>query len=215
MIRKTARIAPLLIIIVLALIVFDPFVEEAQSQIVHGEQLRSSDTPTSPELLLDSMSEIDFTDGWIDFAMLETTVLKRNPPPIFVDGLAALDGEPIKMVAFMTPFDSLNDMTTFMAFPFPTGCFFCAPPSPLQVALVRQVNEKGRDMPFINEPIYIEGTLSLWKEDSKDLQHQSFLYVINDAKVRGLTQKAVREMAKERRAGVAAKAGKAPLGPPK
>ena len=170
---------------------------QGPSQGLHAESLRTNDTPTSAALLVDNMAGVNLADGWIDFPILKKTVLRDRPPPEYVPQLAEMDGDQVKMVAFMTPYDSLKDMRRFMAMPMPTGCYFCAPPSPKEVVFIRQDTDK--QMPFINEPLLIEGTLDLWKEDSSDDAHQMFLYVINDAKVRGLSQKAVKELAAERR----------------
>lgn len=143
--------------------------------------MRSQDQITSGTALINSAP---LEDGEIDFDLLRTTVLNRTPPPVFDPKLDAYEGKRVKIRAFMTPFDSLTNFQTFMAFPNATGCNFCAPPSPLEVVLIR-LNDP--DQKFIPEPIEIEGTLSLWRKDKTDNAHKSFLYVMNNATVKVLS----------------------------
>lgn len=168
------------------------------TQGFHADTLRQSDTPTTSTLLIkdiDTLSALDST--WIDFRMLETTELKRQPPPIYTDKMEGLDGEMVQMVGYMTPYNSLKDMREFMIMPNATGCYYCAPPSPTQVALIRQAGNVER--PFINEPILVEGRLDLWKTASADPAHKMFLYVIKDATVTGIDPETARAYMKKRK----------------
>lgn len=131
---------------------------------------------------VDRGSAVDYAAGIIDFRLLRWTRNDRDGRPEFPPELAALDGKPVQMVGFMTPYDDLDRMNSFMLFPFPVGCFFCAPPSALEVALVRQ--RRTDDAPFIDEPILVEGELRLWTPHNPDPGHQEgFAYIIDAAKV--------------------------------
>lgn len=146
---------------------------------------RSDDQITSGMKALLSAPKSNLADKFIAFDDLKKTTLNYDPPPIFQDDLKALDGQHVRMRGFMTPFDSLTDMRQFMLFPSATGCFFCAPPSPLEVVFVRQL-AKDEAQPYIYEPIEIEGTLRLWRDKSEEAAHTMFLYVIDDATVKKL-----------------------------
>ncbi|MCC5842845.1 MAG: DUF3299 domain-containing protein [Verrucomicrobia bacterium] len=127
------------------------------------------------------------TEGGIprlSFSQLERVMPDENGHPAFPPGMLALDGETVRIQGFMSPFDSLQNMKTFMLFPFPTGCNFCEPPAVNQVVLVRQ-KEGQRRYGFIDAPILITGTLRLWREDSEDSAHSEdfFLYVMEDTEV--------------------------------
>ncbi|MGF1573076.1 MAG: DUF3299 domain-containing protein [Sumerlaeia bacterium] len=154
-----------------------PAVVEITPATEEAHTMRNQDEITSGTLLLQTMPR---QEGEIDFDLLRTTTLNRTPPPVFDPELDQLEGKTVKLRGFMTPFDSLTNFDTFMAFPFATGCNFCAPPSPLEVVLVR-MKEKGQK--FVPEPIEVEGTLSLWRKDKTDNAHKSFLYIMNDAKI--------------------------------
>lgn len=129
---------------------------------------------TLPKRITLASNEITFDD-------MRATGLYRQPPPIFTDKVLALDGKKARIVAFMVPYDSLTDMRTHMLMEVSMGCYFCVPPSPKEVVLVRVPGDKPLE--FIEEPILVEGTLELWKPDSEDEAHKMFLFVINDAKI--------------------------------
>lgn len=146
--------------------------------------LRSDDQITSGMKALLAAPERE-GDAFITFDMLKKTELNYDPPPVFQADLTALDGKRVRMRGFMTPFDSLTDMRQFMLMPNATGCYFCAPPSPLEVVFVRQA-AKDEAQPYIYEPIEIEGTLHLWRDKSEEAAHTMFLYVIDGATVKKL-----------------------------
>lgn len=147
----------------------------------HTEDLRSRDAATSGTLVLRELEQAVTATGGIGFDLLRRTKLEADPPPIYPEALARLDGRKVRMAGFMSPYDSLNDMRNFMLFPHATGCFFCAPPSPLDVVFIRW--DTDRRQRFIEEPILVEGTLRLWSEGSDEEKHRYFLYVIDEAKV--------------------------------
>ncbi|MCC5876082.1 MAG: DUF3299 domain-containing protein [Candidatus Sumerlaeia bacterium] len=120
-------------------------------------------------------------DKMISFEDLMETKLYRLPPPVFTDKVAGLGGNTVRMVGFMSPYDSLTDLRNFMLVQVPTGCYFCAPPGPLQVVSVRI--DSDTPVSFIEEPILVEGTLRLWEEESTNPMHRMFLFVIDKAKV--------------------------------
>lgn len=162
------------------------FIQAQQAAAGMGEQdlhnLRTQDQITSGTLLL--LKDAPLEEGMIDFNLLRKTKLNRTPPPVFDAALERYEGKQVKMRGFMTPYDSLTNFQTFMVFPTATGCNFCAPPSPIEVVLVRL---EKKIQPYIPEPIEVEGTLSLWQKDKKDKAHKSFLFVLNDAKVKALS----------------------------
>jgi hypothetical protein len=143
--------------------------------------MRNADQAADAEALLEAANKAG-GEGVITFDLLRSTELKLTPPPIFPEELAKLDGKKVRVRGFMSPFDNLKDMRNCMLFPFATGCFFCAPPSPREVVFIRI--ESKDPVPFESSAIEIEGTLNLWKDGSADKAHQSFLYVVNDAKVK-------------------------------
>lgn len=117
----------------------------------------------------------------ISFEDLMETKLYRLPPPVFTDKVAGFDNKTVRMVGFMSPYDSLTDLRNFMLVQVPTGCYFCAPPGPLQVVSVRI--DSDTPVSFIEEPILVEGKLQLWDEESTNPLHRMFLFVIDGAKV--------------------------------
>lgn len=175
--------------VVVAQVILAP---RAQAQDpAHGEELRqqlSLDEVTSATLALKALEKEREAagaaeKGILTFNLLRGTKLNRKPPPIYPEPLANLDGKKAKITGFMSPYDSLKDMHLFMLVPQPTGCFFCAPPSPREVVFVRQ-KDGAKDHEFMDAPIEVEGTLKLWKEDSDEQGHEMFLYVIDQAVVR-------------------------------
>jgi hypothetical protein len=126
-------------------------------------------------------------ENYVDFGLLEQTTPDENYEPLYPENLAALDGKEIIVRGFMTPFDQLEDLKTFMVLAFPTGCNFCAPPSANQVVLARQPDRK-KAYDYIDGPIEVRGKLSLWNPDSEDPAHSRdfFLYVLENAQVQGL-----------------------------
>lgn len=147
----------------------------------HTEDLRSRDAATSGTAILREYEKTVTATGGIGFDILRQTQLYADPPPIYPEELSRLDGRKVRMAGFMSPYDSLNDMRKFMLFPHATGCYFCAPPSPLEVVFIRW--DTDRRQQFIEEPILVEGILRLWTEGSTEEKHRYFLYVIDEAKV--------------------------------
>ncbi len=170
----------------------DAETEAALAEKALLESLNDPHAMRSPEGALEALrtlravggSEAGDDDLLVDFRLLNTTTLNPDPPPVFVRRLQRLDTGKVRIRGFMSPFDSLTDMRTFMLMPTPTGCFFCVPPSPKQVVLVRI--DSDQKVGFIYDPIEVEGELDLWKAGSEDPAHQMFLYVMNDVKVKRL-----------------------------
>lgn len=123
----------------------------------------------------------------IDFDMLD----EARPMDLidltleFPEDLLALDGQRVRLVAFMAPYDSLNDMRRCMMFPSYVGCSFCVPPSLTQVVFVRQKEKsRGSKFLFIEPPSDVSGILRLAKPDSGHQGHRDgFFYVIDEATV--------------------------------
>lgn len=156
------------------------FVARAGAQAPGGgadpHSLRKVDSATSATLAALPQLEGDDAIRWSD---IKKTKLSRRPPPVFTEKVAALDGRRVRMVGFMAPFDSLTDMRNFMLLPTMVGCYFCVPPSALEVVLVRI--KADEPIPFVEPAIEVTGTLKLWKAESDDAGHQYFLMIMDDA----------------------------------
>jgi hypothetical protein len=122
----------------------------------------------------------------IDFKLLDETKQPdaRKMQVVYPPALEALDGRHVELIAFMAPFESLEDMSECLMLPAYVGCFFCAPPSFTQVVFVRQKNDGRPKKPFIEAPSLVTGTLRLLKPGSSDPAHEmEMIYVITDATV--------------------------------
>src|SRR5262249_15363279 len=98
--------------------------------------------------------------------------------------LASLDNKPVSIVGFMAPFEEIDNMRRFMLLPSSVGCYFCSPPSFTQVLLVEQRSKKEGKLPYIGDPIMVNGTLRLYSKDSKHYAHKAeFVYALDDADV--------------------------------
>jgi hypothetical protein len=146
------------------------------------------------------------------FKMFENVLPDDNFHPIYPPAVKSLDKRTVTVQGFMTPYDSLEDMKTFMLFGSPTGCNFCSPPSVNQVVLARQAPGEKK-YPYIDKPIEITGTMSLWHKDSEDPMHKEmFLFVMDDVKVVALEAVALKEK-EHRKQGFRSRAGAKPTGP--
>jgi len=105
----------------------------------------------------------------------------------FPETLRELDGRRVRLVGFMAPFDSLNDMRNCMILPSYVGCTFCNSPDITQVVYVAQSDQADERYPFIEEPSEVTGIFRLPKTDDPQGNHegheQGFVYVIEDALV--------------------------------
>ena len=102
----------------------------------------------------------------------------------FPERLRALDGRRVRIVGFMAPYDSLNDMRRCMIVPSYVGCSFCSPPNLTQVVYVRQAERAGARFHFIEAPSDVSGILRLPRPESTSEGHQEgFIYAIEDAVV--------------------------------
>ncbi len=102
----------------------------------------------------------------------------------FPGDLQALEGRRVRLIGFMAPFDSLNDMRRCMIVPSYVGCSFCTPPSLTQVVYVEQAERASGRFPFIEPPSDVSGILRLPRTGSGHEGHeQGFVYVIEDAVV--------------------------------
>jgi len=149
--------------------------QPAPSQEGELHNLRDGQDATSATLLAAR------GENALSFEDLIATKLGRRPPPVFTSRLHGLDGKTVRIRGFMAPYDSLNDLRTFMLMESPVGCYFCVPPSPKEVMLVRVKTDKIQD--FVEPAIEVEGTLSIWTEDKTDEAHKMFLFLINDARI--------------------------------
>lgn len=122
--------------------------------------------------------------GTFAFTFSDLGKALRNPEGEYVlpGSLTRADGKTTQVNGFMVPYDSLEDLSTFMLMESSGGCFFCEPPSLSQVVIVHQ--KAGASKSFVEEPIQVSGTFRTWAKDSTHADHQSgFLYVIDDATV--------------------------------
>lgn len=156
---------------------------------------QASSSTALPPLALPSLAEKEAAEPLppasgpatrIDFKLLDES---RQPDPlkmevIYPPQLEQLDGRLVEIVAFMAPFESLEDMSECLMLPAYVGCFFCAPPSFTQVVFVRQKDDGRPKKPFIEAPSLVTGTLRLLKPGSRDPAHEmEMIYVIDHATV--------------------------------
>ncbi len=161
-----------------ALAYSQPGMEPGHNSIVLTEEQITSGTLMLNKLL----EERGEKEDEISFKLLRETEIGSKPPPVYPEELPLFDGQKIKMIGFMTPYDSLTNMENFMLMSVPTGCFFCAPPGPLETVFIRQKDKE--EYPYMYGAIEVEGTLKLWKQDTNDLMHKMFLFIIDDAEVK-------------------------------
>lgn len=165
--------------------------------VPHSAWDRDPDLAASSTLMLQTLLEAaPLADDEIDFNLLRQTRLPRRPPPLYPEGLEPRDGQRVRILGFMSPYNSLEDMRLFMLMPSATGCYFCIPPSPREVIFVR-LKDQSRPQEFLYEPLEVTGTLKLWREGSTDAAHRMFLFVMDDAEIRPLD--AQREAERRRR----------------
>ncbi len=115
----------------------------------------------------------------LTFDEMARTRIGLRPPPVFTDRVALMDGQRVRLLGFMVPYDSLTDMRNMMLLDTPVGCYFCEPPSPERVAFARI--DSPEPVEFVDEAIEVTGTLRLWKKDSNEPAHQMFLFVLDEA----------------------------------
>ena len=123
----------------------------------------------------------------IDFDLLERTLPDEDYLPEYPPELEEVDGFTVRVRGFMTPYDDLENLETFLIMGFPTGCNFCAPPAVNQVVLARQP-DRDKPYPFIDGPIEVTGRLHLWNAKSEDPAHRDeyLLYIMRDVTVKKL-----------------------------
>jgi hypothetical protein len=121
----------------------------------------------------------------LNFLLLGRTKLEEGAPPGIPEPVAAAADKRVRINGYMVPYDSLEDMSTFMLMEKSSGCFFCVPPNLAEVAVVRQA--PGGTRKFIDDPIEVTGILRITKPDSPHEAHQAgFIYFIEDGKVEKL-----------------------------
>tara|TARA_B100000963_G_scaffold360149_1_gene389949 strand:+ start:469 stop:2184 length:1716 start_codon:yes stop_codon:yes gene_type:complete len=104
----------------------------------------------------------------------------------FPESLEKLNGNKVRMIGFMAPFDSLEDMRRCMIVPSYVGCTFCSPPNLRQVVYVTQGADDSSEKTysFIEEPSHVVGTLRIsLPESSHEGKKHGFVYSIEDAEV--------------------------------
>jgi len=129
-------------------------------------------------------SAIDKSLPLISFSMLGDTEIDDLQQPLFAEKIRQLDGQRVRMQGFMSPYDDIRNMRTFMLFSYPVGCNFCVPPAVNQVVLVQQ-KAGQRNYHFIDDPVEISGLLHIWQDNSNIpvFNDIAFLYLIDDAEV--------------------------------
>ena len=110
----------------------------------------------------------------------------------FPEELQKLDGKKVRLIGFMAPFDSLEDMSKCMMVPSYVGCTFCTPPNLRQVVYVTQGEEGSeKTYSFIEEPSYVTGIFRITNSDSThEGKKQGFVYSIENAEVTAHTGEA-------------------------
>ena len=127
---------------------------------------------------------IDKSLPLISFGMLEDATSDDLQRPVFGEEIRQHDGQQVRMRGFMSPYDDIRDMRTFMLFSYPVGCNFCTPPAVNQVVLVQQ-KVGQRNYHFIDDPIEISGILHVWQDNSNipEFDDVTFLYLLDEADV--------------------------------
>ncbi|MEM6915923.1 MAG: DUF3299 domain-containing protein, partial [Verrucomicrobiota bacterium] len=140
---------------------------------LEGRHLTAERVPTPIDFdLLDEVRPLDLIDMTLEFP----------------ESLRALEGKHVRLVGFMAPYDSLNDMRRCMIVPSYVGCTFCAPPSLTQVVFVQQAENSRNKFPFIEPPSDVSGILRLAHDESVHEGHRDgFVYVIEEAIVTPFT----------------------------
>jgi len=133
----------------------------------------------------------DYSNGQIDFELLDRTTNALEPDPDYPAELEALDGKTVEFLGFMTPYDSIDEFKRFMLVNFPTGCNFCEIPRLQEIVFV-QVDLSKKPPPFIDGITKVRGTLNLlkpdrafeiegWLPEERHNVFKEFIYIISDA----------------------------------
>jgi hypothetical protein len=121
----------------------------------------------------------------INFLLLGRTTFEEGGNLGIPEPVMAAEDKRVRINGYMVPYDSLEDMSTFMLMEKSSGCFFCVPPNLAEVAVVRQA--PGGTRKFMDDPIEVTGILRITKPNSPHEAHQAgFVYLLEDARVEKL-----------------------------
>jgi len=144
----------------------------------------------------------DYSNGEIDFELLDLTRNALDEDPDYPEELLALDGKTVEFLGFMTPYDSIDEFKRFMMVNFPTGCNFCEIPRLQEIVFV-QVDLSKKPPPFIDGITKVRGTLTVkkpgrvfeiegWLPEEKHDVFKEFIFVISDARATEFDAKTTR-----------------------
>ena len=183
---KSKRI--LLIVLLLVVVGIVKFYDVIPSQQETPDSTLDKNTDSNdPDTASDSLPIIDFP-----------LLAEARPKDLidmslaFPEELQKLDGKKVRLIGFMAPFDSLEDMSKCMMVPSYVGCTFCTPPNLRQVVFVTQGAESSEETyPFIEEPSYVTGIFRITNSESThEGKNQGFVYSIENAEVTAHTGEA-------------------------
>ena len=120
----------------------------------------------------------------LDWELLRQTKGNRRSGPTFAAGLVENRDQVVNLVGFMVPLYDIRQMTEFLLLPLPIQCYFCEMPPMRDVVLVQM--EKDSKVDLVNEPVLVNGTLTL-----NEGAGTKFFYVVRDAQ-RGPAQQGVK-----------------------
>lgn len=104
----------------------------------------------------------------------------------FPETLRKLNGLQVRLIGYMAPFDSLEDMRRCQIVPSYVGCTFCSPPNLRQVVYVNQSEDGSLEeiYPFIEEPCQVTGIFRISEPESDhEGKKKGFVYSIENAEV--------------------------------
>jgi len=123
----------------------------------------------------ETVREKNYREGLIDFALIRQTDIHSGPPQ-FPEALKSLDGQTVRLIGFMNPYDSIETMKHCLIWEQQTGCYFCKPPGFLEAVYVHQAVRRDEKLPFIEGLVLVTGKLRLWKGED------DYLFLIEEAK---------------------------------
>lgn len=186
---KKAIIRPLLLLLCVCSMSFAqdaPLVETAPDSAAQKATapVAAADSETSSGVTAAPLAADETTDtpDWptvIDFKMLRNAKWAYKKDPEFSEEIMALDGKQVTMRGFMFPYDDYKNVRRFMLIEMADGCFYCESPTPMDMVYVSKTQKEDNE--YITVPIEVTGTFKLWKKESEEKAHKSFVYFIDDA----------------------------------
>jgi hypothetical protein len=120
----------------------------------------------------------------LTFKMLAGATYSDDKPAVYPEELKKLEGKQVVLTGFVSPFDDPANMKKFMLTQSAVGCFFCNPPEPNGVMLVR-LPKNSKPLNWDSATLAMQGTLHLNHKSAQDPDGDGFLFTMDDAKVVG------------------------------